>query len=504
MAARHRLRLLPSSVRFRLTAWYALLLAVVLATLGFLVLGLTRDQLRADGEARLKKTAYDIEKSMLKDEDYYSIAWRRGQPTLVDVESGLDGFEARGLLVQICDASGRVIKASPSAPKDHMLLTATPGSGEDGAKVATVAMDDGSLRVVQHPIRPKEYSYQPIGTIFVGERLDNFYRALDSLRNTLLTTSLAGLAFAIVGGWVLADRALRPVDRVTATAARIASGDGSAASLSTRLAVPGSGDEMERLSSTFNAMLDRLEASFRAQQRFVADASHELRTPLTAIRGNVEVLARQIAAVNAGRPDPDLDAAVADMKRESARMGRLLDDLLLLARSDAPGDGTTVIAQPPRPVRLDRVAQDAVRTAQPLVAGQRLEVVAPEPVTVAGDPDRLLQLVLILLENAVRHTPAGHRIRVEVAPPERGAVRLVVRDEGEGIAPEHLPHLFDRFYRADGARGRATGGTGLGLAIARAIVRAHGGEIAVASTPGRGSTFTVTLPAAGPLANPAP
>ncbi|MDP9365073.1 MAG: HAMP domain-containing histidine kinase [Chloroflexota bacterium] len=344
----------------------------------------------------------------------------------------------------------------------------------------------------------------------MGEQLANLYGTIASLRQILLWSSVVGLALAVVGGWLLADRALRPVDRITAAAASIADGDGTASSLGTRLDVPDTGDELARLSGTFNAMLDRLQAAFVAQQRFVADASHELRTPLTAIRGNLDVLARQVAALRAANGlSGDLDAAVADMKRESARMGRLLEDLLLLARSDAP-EGVSLNA---RPVRLDDVARAAVRTAAPLAAGQVLEVDAPEAVTVSGDPDRLLQLLLILLENALRHTPTGSRVAVEIAPPADGEVHVAIRDEGEGIAPEHLPHLFERFYRADGARGRATGGTGLGLAIADTIVRAHGGRIGVESAPGQGSTFTVTLPTdpdsrdehaiAGPIAQPA-
>ena len=310
----------------------------------------------------------------------------------------------------------------------------------------------------------------------------------------LIVLSLAGLALAIVGGWLLAGRALRPVDRVTATAAAIAAGDGSAASLATRLTVPASRDEIARLAATFNAMLDRLEASFRAQQRFVADASHELRTPLTAIRGNVEVLARQIAALGSapsGTPrDGDFQAALDDIQRESARMGRLLDELLFLAREDA-----TVIANYRiGSVRLDEVARDAGRTAAALATGQAVDVIAPAPVTVEGDADRLHQLILILLDNGLRHTAPGGRVTVAVTPLAAGSVRLTVDDDGEGIAPEHLPHLFDRFYRADGARGRDTGGTGLGLAIARAIARAHGGEIAVDSRPGDGSHFSIDLP----------
>jgi len=305
-----------------------------------------------------------------------------------------------------------------------------------------------------------------------------------------------GLALALAGGWVLAGRALRPVDRVTAAAAAIATGDGTATSLSSRLLVPPTNDELSRLSATFNAMLDRLQASFRAQERFVGDASHELRTPLTAIRGNVDVLQRQ-ARLDGRRLDPsDLTSALDDISRESDRMRRLLEDLLLLARADADAGNQPDKTVPIRRevVRLDEIASEAVRSAEVLASGQVLELEAPRGIEVQGDVDRLHQLVMILLDNAIRHTPSGGRIRVAVAATPDGQARIAVRDEGEGIAPEHLPHLFERFYRADGARGRSSGGTGLGLAIAQAICRAHGGEISVTSDPDQGATFLVTLP----------
>ncbi|MCA9879037.1 MAG: sensor histidine kinase, partial [Thermomicrobiales bacterium] len=149
-------------------------------------------------------------------------------------------------------------------------------------------------------------------------------------------------------------------------------------------------------------------------------------------------------------------------------------------------------------VSLDVIASDAVRSAGALAHGQMLELEAPRPVSVTGDPDRLRQLILILLDNAIRHTPPTGHVRVAVASSADGTARIAVRDDGEGVAAEHLPHLFERFYRADGARGRASGGTGLGLAIARAICRAHGGDIEVRSSPGQGATFIATLPADGP------
>jgi signal transduction histidine kinase len=171
-------------------------------------------------------------------------------------------------------------------------------------------------------------------------------------------------------------------------------------------------------------------------------------------------------------------------------MGRLLDALLFLAREV----GATSTTTSREPVRLDAIAREALSTATALATGQELTIVTTGAVTVAGDADRLRQLVLILLDNAIRHTPPGRRVTVEVSEAGEHGARLRVVDEGEGIAAEHLAQLFERFYRADGARGRATGGTGLGLAIARAIVRGHGGEITVESRPGAGSRFTVHLP----------
>ncbi len=501
-----RLRL-PGSIRFRLTAWYALLLALVLTVLGVLVLQLTEERLKAEGEAQLEKTAQDVRAAVEVNQSVLIAAldWRRDVPYSLrsteafreTMDKSLRRFAGPDMRLQIVDATDKVLIVSEFAPQRAVLLPRRLADQPGQLSVGTAQLAEGDVRVARIPVRFKFDGQEFIvGGVLVGEPIAELYgqSTIDALRRILLGTSVGGLAFAICGGWLLAGRALKPVDRVTAAAAQIARGDGTAASLTTRLPVSTTGDEIARLSSTFNAMLDRLEGSFRAQQRFVADASHELRTPLTAIRGNVEVLGRQLAALEADpRAKGDLEAGIADVQRESARMGRLVDDLLFLVRTDAPSEGAASRA---RPLRLDDLARDAVRTARPLAAGQELAVVAPAPVAVAGDDDRLRQLLLILLDNALRHTAAGKAVAVEVVPPDAaGLARLVVRDEGEGIAPEHLPHLFDRFYRADGARGRATGGTGLGLAIAHAIVRAHGGRITVSSQPGAGSTFAVALPA---------
>lgn len=262
------------------------------------------------------------------------------------------------------------------------------------------------------------------------------------------------------------------------------------AALATRLPVGRTGDELDRLAATFNRMLDRLQATFESQRRFVADASHELRTPLTAIRGNVDVLSRQIE--RAGDLPAGLSDGLADLRRESDRMSRLIEDLLLLAKSESLG--TELMRD--EAVRLDDVAREVAKVGATLATGQRIVVGELAPVELRADRDRLVQVGIILMENAIRHTAPGQPVTIAVFAQDNEA-RLVVEDSGQGIAPEHLPRIFDRFYRADDSRHRGSGGTGLGLAIAKAIVQAHGGRIGVTSAEGQGSTFTAVLPLDG-------
>jgi two-component system OmpR family sensor kinase len=488
------LRRFHPSTRMRLTAWYAALLVVVLFALGASVDTLARNRLMADVDLRLLSTAEDIGTGI--ERNLASWPFSTEPVRFEDIVPTLGSFASRGQLIQITSRTGEVVRSSEYAPSKPIVPESGEPSGEPEIVSTELAGDEA--RAVHYPVTVTDRNGVRwyIGAVIVGERLTTMHETLASLRQVLLVASALGLALALAGGWVLAGRALRPVDRVTAAAAAIATGDGTATSLSSRLAVPPTDDELSRLSATFNAMLDRLQASFRAQERFVGDASHELRTPLTAIRGNVDVLLRQSRLSGRELGATDLAPALDDIRRESDRMRRLLDDLLLLARADAdagkdPADTTTIRHET---VRLDEIAADAVRSAAALASGQVLELEAPRGVQVPGDPDRLHQLVMILLDNAIRHTPPGGRIRVAVASTADGQARIAVRDEGEGIAPEHLPHLFERFYRADGARGRSSGGTGLGLAIAQAICRAHGGDISVTSAPDQGATFLVTLP----------
>ena len=258
-----------------------------------------------------------------------------------------------------------------------------------------------------------------------------------------------------------------------------------------RVPVPRAQDELKKLAQTFNEMIERLEKSFARQRRFVADASHELRTPVAAIRGMTDVTLASSAAVS---PD-EYRVVLRDVNAEAERLGRLISDLLLLARVD---ENKLVLER--EEVRLDRLMAD-VAAAMELLATEKnitLSVEAGEsgePAPVLGDEARLIQVIMNLVDNAIKYTGEGGIVTLRVHVKD-GSAFLSVSDTGIGIGPEHLEHIFERFYRVDPSRSLAAGGTGLGLSIVEWVVRAHGGTISVESKPGQGSTFTVQLPLA--------
>lgn len=477
-------------VRARLTIFFTLILALILAAVGFAVATIARNQIQSDMDDRLFRTAADI---ALVVESNFNVQAAFGDPTLEGAVPDLGAFTSRGLLVQVLDADGTVIQHSEAAP-DTPLGDPPKGVSPPQAAVGNARTAEWTARVVNLPLvlqGPGDVA-TPIGAVIVGERTDTLEETVGILEQTLWLASLAGLALAASGGWWIARRALRPVDDVTAAAAAIAADPAMRTSLDRRLSVPEAKDELQRLALTFNAMLDQISSTFSAQRQFLADASHELRTPLTAIRGNSEVLGRQLSGLPESTPGivPVREAA-ADIQRESERMGRLLEDLLLLARTDSMGPVPGAI-RATGPVRLDEVVIDVSRTAQALAGGQRLHV-ETQAVATIGDRDRLAQMILVLVDNALRHTAPGQSITVS-ARCDGNESLVTVADQGAGIAPADLPRIFDRFYRVDASRERQTGGAGLGLAIAKAIAEAHGGAITVESVVGAGSIFSVRLP----------
>jgi two-component system, OmpR family, sensor kinase len=342
---------------------------------------------------------------------------------------------------------------------------------------------------------------QVIGVVLVAKSQDDVNAALNTLGRLLLVGELIAIFVATLGGWLIAESGLRPITTVTRAASAIAR-NASSADLATRVAYRGVKDEVGELVATFNEMLTSIQDTATTHRRFVANASHELRAPLTIIRGNLELL-RQARDL----PQERRDILMDDAYLEAERMTSLVTDLLLLARVDAAaasyGRGEAELHEQltgrREPVEIDQLVMDLLRAGQShLRAGRkhiRLSVSSLAPVTVMADPGQLRQLGMILLDNAIKYTPDGGSIHLGVT--QTGPlVSLSVRDNGIGVSPTDLPHIFDRFYRSDEARERDEHGSGLGLAIARWIAEAHQGEIKVESEPGKGSVFTVVLPVA--------
>ena len=318
---------------------------------------------------------------------------------------------------------------------------------------------------------------QVVGTLQVAQNLNEVRATLNLLLITLL---LAGPTLVIVAGsngYFLAARAIAPIDKITRTAYHISAKD-----LSARLNLPETDDEVGRLAATFDSMLARLDDAFRRERQFTADASHELRTPLTAIQTIIgSTLARR-------RAPAEYEQALIDLSQEAEQMRTLTEELLQLARKDA--------AQQPAKLEcidLSLVLKDVVDSLRPSAEDKGLKLIDHVPdddLTLMGDSDGLIRLFVNLLDNAIKYTEQGS-ITISAEPRDDTWLAVAIRDTGVGIAPGHLPHIFDRFYRVDESRSKD--GIGLGLAIALNIASAHGGEITVESRVGKGTTFFVQL-----------
>ena len=283
------------------------------------------------------------------------------------------------------------------------------------------------------------------------------------------------------GSYALATRAFRPIRRMTEAARAIQSGD-----LHQRVPVPISKDDIHTLALSFNEMTEKLDAAFTQQRRFVADASHELRTPVAVIRNMTDV-----ALAHEASPE-EYQTVLREVNSEAERLGRLINTLLGLARADDDR-----LMQDRELVRLNLLVADVVESVAPLAAERGIMLAARrlDEVQVSGDTAQLIQIIMCLVDNAINYTPTGGIVNLSVVAQEKTA-SVVVSDTGIGIGPKDLPHIFERFYRADPARSRVAGGSGLGLALAQEFARAHNSTITVLSRVGQGSSFTFTLPRA--------
>ncbi len=462
-------------IRIRLTVWYVVLLAAILAALSAFLLLRLRADLVAGVDGSLDARAAQIELG-LRDPaagDFQDLS-----------RAALAGLPRRRSAAQLLARDGTVLERS----------------GDD--VLAQPMLDPGRLahlrsgQVVHATVRlgPEHEKFRVLAVagdwprgaelLAVGSSLDDVDESIDRLQLLLLVAIPGALALAGGGGWLLARKALLPVARMTSQAGAIG-GD----HLHDRVTVPPAADELARLAETLNAMLGRIERSVVEQRRLVADASHELRTPLAIMQAEIEVGLRGAAL------PPEAAEVLESSAEEVTRMSRVVDDLLTLARADEGRLGLTL-----EPLDLGELARTVTGKLRPLAEAKEIELSFEIDLPferagdeVAGDRARMAQVAANLVDNAVKYTEPGGAVRIAVWE-EADEGRLSVRDTGPGIAADALPRVFDRFYRVDAARSRAQGGSGLGLAICKEIVEAHGGRIWAESRPGAGSSFTLALP----------
>ncbi len=473
------------SIRLRLALWYTGLLAIMFLVFAPLVYLTLERQLLLEVDRWLDPLGRRLQSAASADPRLLEAPALTSNPadlarTLADIpeqEKRLEPFTSAGVFVEVLDPNGRVVARSPNLEGKSLPV---PDGAFASAWWGTPAGFTADLEGTRYRglLLPIGQAGNPQGFALAASSLAQVDDSLAGLRLLLLAGNALGLVLAVGVGWLIARNGLRPIEEITRTARAIALSQG----FGQRLSVGESRDEVGRLAVTFNEMLASLDAAFAAQRRFVADASHELRSPLTSIRSNIDVLRRALDA-----PIEDRAEALADVAAELDRMSRLISDLLLLARADA---GRRMEMEK---VVLDDLVKDVYRRIESQAGGVALEVGPLRRTVVQGNAAWLKQLFLILLDNALKYTPKGGSVGISLSRSGDSAV-ATVWDTGIGIAPEDLPHVFERFYRADKARARDEGGAGLGLAIAQWIAEEHQGELTVQSEPGKGTIVTLKLP----------
>jgi heavy metal sensor kinase len=458
------------SIRARVTIWYTLVLAVALAIAGAITYAAVRQQIQRASDASMSSTARTLAAG-LADEASESNG-------VLEVRS------ANELLTEFRDHERSIILLTPDGREfaghtlvDPALLHRLATTHTFGFRNAT------TVRLLLQPLRVGNQAF----VLVITQSLAAQQETLADLRNAMLITAPLALLAASLGGYVLARKSLAPVVRMSAKARAI-----SATNLSERIEVVNARDELGELAATLNALLARLDESFAAQRRFMADASHELRSPVAILQGELDVtLSRD------DRNAADYRESLEVMRRSVRRLTRIVRDLFLLARSDA-GD----LPLKRETLYLGELVSQTVRAYRTVAAEREVALVAEcdEELVVSGDEDLLQRMTGNLVENAIRYAPRGTEvlIRCAAAGPEARIARIEVRDRGAGVPDELRERIFERFFRVDRARGATPtaggSGAGLGLPIARWIAAEHGGALRLETSDSTGSLFVVTLP----------
>jgi heavy metal sensor kinase len=453
------------SIRLRLTMWYVAVLALLLLAFGIIIYYLLA--------SNLDRRMYDD--IVLREEHLADTVTARGA---VDPEA-VPLFQLRpDEMTAVFNSNGVAIgKAGLEVAPDIINYVMPQALNNFSVYFDSETVDGVPLHIY---VAPLKVGSQVVGAVAFGRTTADIVSVLEAFTNTALLTGIGVILLAATGGLFLTSRAMKPVSVINRAARDIGSGD-----LGRRIQVADSG-EIGNLAATLNHMFDRLQAAFSREKRFTSDASHELRTPLSIIEAEATL------ALDKNRPLAEYRRSLGVIAQEADHMSRLINDMLFLARSDAGRERLEL-----KPIKLGGFIEDLVSDISVLSKsrGLTMKYTGLDDPIVIGDEMRLRQLFLNIMENAIRYTSQGGRVSVSVAAHESKAI-VGIADTGVGITAEALEHIFEPFYRADEGRTREAGGTGLGLAIGQRIARAHSGEITVTSEPGRGSTFSVSLPLA--------
>ena len=453
-------------IRARLTLWYLLLMLVTFIMIAIYLLTRFQISLKSTIDTALQIT---VSKTIaaLDAADFIET----GKLTFDHVRQ-TQVTAATGFAMRVLSAQGAVWDTYGSAQSVQQW-----GAVELGYSTQTGGSNNEEWRVYSEPIF--DLNGQTIGWVQAAQSLNSVSMTLQELRNQLFLGIPLLLLFAGVGGYILSNRALQPIEKITNTAREITAKD-----LSKRLDYRGAMDEVGRLAQTFDQMLTRLQSSFERERRFTADAAHELRTPLTVLKGQIDV------TLSRPRNSVEYENKLRELSVQVDRLIRLSNALLFLSRSSQDQ-----IPFQPSLVNLRELLDVLIEQLQPLAEEKELKLIVQisNEAVVYGDHDHLIRLFINLLENALKYTPPNGEVTV-TAMKESDEIQIAVHNTGPGISQEHLPHLFERFYRVDEDRSSQTGGSGLGLAIAHEIVNRHGGEIEAHSSPNLGVTISVRLP----------
>ncbi|MDP2931892.1 MAG: ATP-binding protein [Chloroflexota bacterium] len=458
------------AIRWRLTLWFALILAVILVLSGMVLHVLLERYLNNEVDENLGIYSAQVHGTL----DPQQISGSLDYDVIHSRLPPINEFAYPGTYMELVDQSGKVVVKSDSLGDQELPVSPTlVEAGFTGrVDIQTVAAGSGArVRIMVSPMYLKDQTL----VLEVGQSLSHVDATMNRVDGALLTSILVALVFATLLGLLVVRGALGPVSRITRTAQSIETG----ADLRRRVDYRGPPDEIGQLATTFDHMIEHLDRAFESQKHFVADASHELRSPLTVIKGNLDLLKRNLT-------EADRRESLRAIESETTRMVKIVDELLRLAEVEADQ------LHRPEMVSLKEVLHGEWSRVQPLAGKRQIVIGRQEDLRLPGDAQKLREVLGNLVDNAIRYTPEGGAITLSLFRDGEWA-RLEVADTGIGIEPEHLPHIFDRFYRVDKARSRASGGTGLGLAIVKGIAEQHGGKVTVSSQPGKGSVFTVWL-----------